>query len=482
MALRSLCIHGHFYQPPREDPITGLIPLEVGAAPYKNWNERIHAECYRPNAELGNFKRISFNVGPTLFEWMESHDPDTYQKILAQDRANLERYGVGNAMAQAYNHTILPLATLEDKRTQVAWGLADFKHRFGRAPEGMWLPETAADLETLSVLANLGLQFTILAPWQADVKQLDTSEPYRVELPDGKNIVVFFYNAELSSLISFDAQATSNADTFINQYLLRHFNEAKTRSGEPQMIMAASDGELYGHHKPFRDRFLSHLVNGGRSDAGINATYPARWLKDWKPRHSVSIRDDTSWSCHHGVIRWMGECGCTAGNSSWKTYLRTAFDRLADSLEKVYVEFVSPFIPDPYDLRNRYIEVMLGQVAGDELIHEMAGKTLEPDITESIHHLLEAQRERQRMFTSCGWYFEDFARIEPKNNVAYAAQAVRLTCMATGVNLAPLAYAELQAVLSHQTGLRGDNVFRRQYQRAETETPCADLETSSAAA
>jgi hypothetical protein len=182
-------------------------------------------------------------------------------------------------------------------------------------------------------------------------------------------------------------------------------------------------------------------------------------------------------------MRWMGECGCTAGDSSWKTYLRMAFDRLADSLEKVYLEFVSPYIPEPYTLRNRYIEVMLGQVSSNELIHELAGKRLEPDITKSIQQLLEAQRERQRMFTSCGWFFEDFARIEPKNNVAYAAQAVRLTCMATGVNLAAQAYAELQHVLSYQTGLRGDTVFRRQYQRAETSTgSCAELETTTATA
>jgi alpha-amylase/alpha-mannosidase (GH57 family) len=191
MTIRSLCIHGHFYQPPREDPITGLIPQEVGAAPYQNWNERIHAECYRPNAELGNFERMSFNIGPTLFRWMESHDPDTYHRILAQDRANLERNGVGNAMAQAYNHTILPLATLADKRTQIKWGIADFTHRFGRKPEGLWLPETAADLETLTVLAEQDIQFTILAPWQGDLDPLDTSEPYRVALPDGRSIAVF---------------------------------------------------------------------------------------------------------------------------------------------------------------------------------------------------------------------------------------------------------------------------------------------------
>lgn len=469
MAIRSLCIHGHFYQPPREDPITGLIPQEVGAAPYQNWNERIHAECYRPNAELGNFERMSFNVGPTLFEWMQSYDSGTYQKILAQDRANVERYGVGNAMAQAYNHTILPLASLTDKRTQVKWGIADFTHRFGRKPEGMWLPETAADQETLAVLADEGIRFTILAPWQGVLEQLDSTEPYRVNLAGGKSIVVFFYNSELSSLVSFVAQSTTNADSFITHHLLGQFDKVKTQQGRPQLILLASDGELYGHHKPFRDRFLAHLVNGGRTNAGIEATFPALWLKEWRPRRSVEIYDDTSWSCHHGITRWTGKCDCTPGNGDWKTNLRQAFNRLADALEKQYIETVSRQVPDPLALRDRYIEVMLGQVSGPELIHEMAGKRLPPDLVHQIHLLLEAQRERQRMFTSCGWYFEDLARIEPKNNIAYAAQAIRLTYKATQINLAPQAAAELQHVFSNRSDLRGDDIFWQQYNRAEAE-------------
>jgi hypothetical protein len=469
MAIRSLCIHGHFYQPPREDPISGLIPQEVGAAPYQNWNERIHAECYRPNAELGNFERMSFNVGPTLFEWMESYDPETYQSILAQDRANQERNGVGNAMAQAYNHTILPLATLADKRTQVKWGVADFIHRFGRKPEGMWLPETAADQETLEVLAEQGIQFTILAPWQAINDRLDTTEPYRVDLGDGKSIIVFFYNSELSSLISFVAQATVNADTFVTHHLLSHFDNAKTQRREPQLVLLASDGELYGHHKPFRDRFLAHLVNGGRSNAGIQATYPALWLKEWRPRRSAQIHDATSWSCHHGITRWTGKCECTPGNGDWKTNLRLVFDWLAEALDKQFMDTVSKYIREPLTLRDRYIEVMLGQMPVSELIHEMAGKSLPPDTTQRIALLLEAQRERQRMFTSCGWYFEDFARIEPKNNIAYAAQAIRLTNKATEINLAAQAATKLQHVLSNRTGLRGDDIFWQQYNRAEAE-------------
>jgi alpha-amylase/alpha-mannosidase (GH57 family) len=214
MMTRALCIHGHFYQPPREDPLTGAVPEEIGAAPYRNWNERIHAECYRANAELGNFERISFNVGPTLFDWMAQHDPDTSRKIVEQDRANVRQFGVGNAIAQAYNHAIMPLATSADKRTQVAWGIADFTHRFGRKPQGMWLPETAVDIETLTIMAEQGITFTLLAPWQADAESIDPTEPYLVRLPGGRSIAVFFYHQGLSGRVSFDPALTSNADAF----------------------------------------------------------------------------------------------------------------------------------------------------------------------------------------------------------------------------------------------------------------------------
>jgi len=192
VSVRALSIHGHFYQPPREDPISGLIPPEHGAFPYRNWNERIHAECYLPNAKLGNFEKISFNIGPTLISWMNTYDPSAIRLIVAQDHANLKLHGVGNAIAQAYNHTILPLASHEDKVTQVEWGMADFEHKFGRKPMGMWLPETAADLETLNILAEHGIEFTILAPWQAESIQLDVTEPYRVALSAGKSISIFF--------------------------------------------------------------------------------------------------------------------------------------------------------------------------------------------------------------------------------------------------------------------------------------------------
>ncbi len=467
MALHSFSVHAHFYQPPREDPITGIIPSEPGAAPYSNWNERVLAECYRPNAELGNFERISFNIGPTLCTWMHAHDPDTCQLIRMQDQANLRRFGVGNAIAQPYNHTILPLASRSDKITQIAWGVADFKHRFGRKPEGMWLPETAADLETLNVLADHGITFTILAPWQAHCERLDPTEPYRVALPAGKSITVFFYHRELSTGISFDPALTNNADIFVRQVLSSQFDEEKTRRNEPQLLLLASDGELYGHHQPFRDRFLAHLVNGASSQTGLTSTFPALWLKMYPPRRTISIRDKTSWSCHHGVARWMGECDCTTGDGRWKDYLRQAFNRLAATLNQLYSEHLRPLKIDPWKLRNRYIHVLLGELSLEDLVGDMSGRLFSEEDMARLRLLLDSQYHRQRMFTSCGWFFEDFDRIEPCNNVAYAAQAVQLAYRATGIDLAPKALDDLRYVTSHTTGLRGDMVFTRRLRAAQ---------------
>jgi alpha-amylase/alpha-mannosidase (GH57 family) len=471
MADQALCIHGHFYQPPREDPITGIIPPEAGASPYHNWNERIQAECYRPNAELGNFARISFNLGPTLGAWMQRNDPQAAQKIIAQDRANVERYGTGNAMAQSFNHTILPLATRQDKDTQVAWGIAAFEHTFRRKPQGLWLPETAVDVETLCVLAEHGIDFTILAPWQADTSllqtPLDPTEPYQIHLPEGRCISIFFYHRELSSLVSFSPQSTINADEFARAEILSRFNAEKNNRSEPQILLIATDGELYGHHQAFRDHFLAHLVNGASTSAGIEKTYPALWLRHHPPRRSISVHDNTSWSCHHGVMRWMGECSCTSEYGAWKAYLRSAFDRLAASLDRVYEDMIQLIVGDPWALRNEYIQVILGNIRVDDLIYRTAGRKIAEEDCRKVALLLEAQRERQRMYTSCGWYFDDFSRLEPKNNVACAAHAVWLTRLATGIDFSHQTAADLAHVVSQRTGLRGDRFFRRQLQRAE---------------
>ncbi|MFZ2098412.1 MAG: DUF3536 domain-containing protein [Anaerolineales bacterium] len=465
MSIRALSIHGHFYQPPREDPVSGLIPFEHGAKPYRNWNERIHAECYLPNAQLGNFEKISFNIGPTLFSWMKTYDPSASRLIVAQDQANIQQHGVGNAMAQAYHHTILPLATCQDKITQIEWGIADFEYQFGHKPKGMWLPETAVDMETLNVLAEHDIEFTILAPWQAETDNIDVTEPYRVALSAGKSITVFFYHQGLSTGISFNPALTRNADNFVRNAVLPTFNSEKEQRGEPQLLLIASDGELYGHHQHFRDRFLAHLVNGASSDAGLQKSYPALWLKKYPARHWMSIREGTSWSCYHGVERWRGDCSCTPGDGRWKGYLRQAFNKLARQLDKVYLETMAKYRIEPWGLRNAYIHVVLGQLPVEDLIYQYAGQKIDDDQVIRIRLLLEAQRERQRIFNSCGWYFDDFSRLEPRKNVACAAQAIRLTSMATGINLENQLKADLHYVVSYRSNLRGDKVLQKEMQK-----------------
>jgi len=467
MTIQGFCIHGHFYQPPREDPFTGTIPIEPGALPFKNWNERIHDQCYRPNALLGNYERISFNFGPTLLNWMEKYDPRTIGQIVEQDRFNLQTHGVGNGMAQAYNHTILPLAPRSAKVTQVRWGIADFVHRFHHKPAGMWLPEAAVDDESLEVLADQGIEFTILAPWQADEPYLDTTQPYWVNLPGGKRIAVFFYNQDLSTRVSFDPGATSNADGFINNYLIPQYNQP-SRQDEPQLVMVASDGELYGHHQQFRDKFLGYLMGGAlRSQPDIQPTYPGLWLRQFPPRKSVKIRQATSWSCHHGVMRWNGPCGCTP-HGEWKAAMRVAFKEISGIIDAEGELYGEVLINDWAELKNAYIYVILGEVSALDLINEHSRHALSEDELSKIEMLLRANVERQRMFTSCGWFFDDYDRIEPKNNTAYSASAVWLTYRATGTDLSHQAMALLKGVKSWRSGLRADVVFNHFYQRARS--------------
>ncbi len=467
MPKHAICIHGHFYQPPREDPLTGEIPIEPGAAPYRNWNERIHSQCYFPNALVHNFERISFNLGPTLMEWMFDFDAETHADIILQNQKNIEAHGVGNAMAQAYNHTILPLASLQDKITQVRWGIADYELRFGSRPLGIWLPETAVDLETLSVLVDCGIQFTILAPWQADTDSLDTSRPYRVALPDGRSISVFFYNQELSTRVSFDPSSTVNADQFLREHILPKYKtwQNGVETDEPQLVMIASDGELYGHHQPFRDKFLAYLLDGALKNVDIEATYPALWLKKHPPKEEIKIHENSSWSCHHGVLRWSGVCNCTP-HSEWKAQFRVALSRLAEAIDQEYLKVLGGRMENPWELRHRYIGVLHGMRSLKELLVDLCGWSPDDRTFKQIQLLLRAQYERQRMFTSCGWFFEDYDRIEPRNNTAYAAQATWLTRMATGMDLSELAGEELEKVVSWRTGVSADGVFMRHLQRA----------------
>lgn len=466
MTLRSLCIHGHFYQPPREDPFSGSIPVEPGAGPFRNWNERIHAECYRPNAELRNFERISFNIGPTLFEWLHLNHTQTSTQIVCQDRENYRHFGVGNAMAQPYHHTILPLANRRDKVTQVRWGIQQFQYRFNRSPQGMWLPETAVDLETLEVLAENEIDFTILAPWQADQDELDTTEPYWVKLPSGKSIQVFFYDQALSTGLSFNPGFSINADHFLQEHVNTRFNPEKLRRGEPQILLIASDGELYGHHQIFRDLFLARLVDGASAQQGIQRIYPALWLKLHPPRRTVSIRENTSWSCQHGVLRWKGDCNCISSDGDWKANLRLACDRLAEAVDDIYAAEAKRWGIDPWALRDRYIQVLLSRTTLEELLIAMIGRVLQRDVVERLGKLLEAEHQRQKMYTSCAWFFEDFDRIEPKNCLAYAAQSVFLVQQAVGTDISSVGAEALTQVKSQRTGLRGVEVFQQQLHRA----------------
>ncbi|NPV85661.1 MAG: DUF3536 domain-containing protein [Anaerolineae bacterium] len=465
MSYRFFCVHGHFYQPPREDALTSEIPVEPGATPYENWNERINAHCYRPNAALNNFRRISFDLGPTLAAWLEDFDITTYRRILEQNQYNYERYGVGNAMAQAYNHTILPLSTRLDKITQIAWGKADFEFRFGHSPKGMWLPETAVDIETLEILAENGIEFTILAPWQANARTLDVSHPYRVRLKDGKSICVFFYHQELSTRISFDPASTSNADQFVLKAVLPSYNARWQMADKPQLLLVASDGEVYGHHQPFRDKFLAYLMDGGVMGQAIEVTYPALWLKNYPVEEWMEIVPNTSWSCHHGVMRWQGACGCTP-HSEWKSPLRKGLNLVAQLVDEQYMNFMTPFFSDPWQIRHQYIHVLCKRATLRDLIEGLAARKPSLEEKRKMQILLAAQYERQRMFTSCGWFFDDFDRIEPRNNVAYAAQAVWLTELACGVDVSPRVMNILKKVVSPRTGLRADVVFKRALNRA----------------
>lgn len=287
--MKSFCVHGHFYQPPREDPFTGVAPFEEEAEPFANFNEKVNAECYRPNAELGNFDALSFNLGPTLAAWLEGHDPPTYRRIIEADRRNRAAYGVGNALAQAYNHTILPLATQRDKETQIIWGIADFRHRFGHEPLGMWLPEMAVDQETLEVLASQGIAFTILSPPQAR-GQLDGAGPYRVRLPRGREIAVFFRDEALSNRLAFDPELKSSAKDFAESCLSGgHGPDGKG------LCLVATDGETFGHHHWGRERFLHDLLYEEAPRVGYEVTFLTRYLQQHPPTAEVEIVDDTSW-------------------------------------------------------------------------------------------------------------------------------------------------------------------------------------------
>lgn len=374
---------------------------------------------------------MSFNIGPTLFDWMERFHPETIADIAAQEQVVVQRTGFSNAIAQPYFHLIMPLAIARDRETMIKWGNRDYEKRFGHAPQGMWLPETAVDLPSLSSLADNGITFTILAPWQAKDPNLDKSRPYRIILPDNQSVTAFFYHGFLSSEISFNPTASENADNFVQNWLIPQSNIA-AKNNEP-LLLAASDGELYGHHMPLRDRFLSYLLDGAVEKAGIQHTFPALWLSEHPVQQETEILENTSWSCHHGIERWRNVCG-DAPNATWKKPLREFLCQLAAAIDTLYISHLSGWVKDVWDLRDAYINVLLHEISLEDLIYQHAARELTASQFATIRLLLEAQYERLRMFSSDAWFFYDLDRIEPLNALKYAAHATGLVERATGVD------------------------------------------------
>ncbi|HEV8611487.1 MAG TPA: DUF3536 domain-containing protein [Thermoanaerobaculia bacterium] len=456
---RYVTVHGHFYQPPRENPWTGEVDEEVTARPYHDWNERITAECYAPNAP--HYSRMSFNFGPTLLAWLEANAAETYRAILAADRASRERFsGHGSALAQAYNHAILPLANRRDKITQVAWGIRDFEHRFGRRPEGMWLPETAVDEAALEVLAAEGIAFTILAPSQAaavrepasrwmelDGGGIDPREPYLVPLPSGRAVSVFFYDGGLSHGIAFGELARAGDD--FARALLSRFDG---RSG-PQLVHVATDGETYGHHVRGADRALGQALERVESSRYARLTNYGEFLERFPPRLEARIVPNSSWSCAHGVGRWSGDCGCSAGAAvthPWRRPLRESLDWLRDTLAPLYSAAASALFTDPWAARDDSIAIVLDPSAPsiERFFERHAIGGLSEDEMATALGLLELQRNALLMYTSCGWFFDDPAGLETRQVLRYAARAVELAEEHLGGSIEPLFLRLLERVRS----------------------------------
>jgi alpha-amylase/alpha-mannosidase (GH57 family) len=453
---KYICIHCHFYQPPRENPWLEEVEIQDLASPFHDWNERITFECYAPNSAsrildserriidiVNNYTKISFDVGPTLLYWMERHHPSVYEAILSADKESRERNsGHGPGIAQPYNHMIMPLANSRDKRTQVVWGMRDFEHRFNRKPEGMWLPETAVDLETLKIMADEGIRFIILAPHQAlkmrkigekewvDVNggKIDPRRPYACSLGNGKTIAIFFYDGSISHDIAF-GDLLKNGQLFAKRLL----NVFGKDSPEPEIVHIATDGETYGHHNRFGDMALAYCLYeiGSKSQAQI--TVYGEFLEKHPPTHEVQIVENSSWSCAHGVERWRSNCGCHSGRhpgwtQEWRSPLRKAMDWLRDKLASHFEKEVSKQVKNPWPAREDYIRVILDR--SDESVQSFfrdhAASKLSKEGKVRLLRLLEMQRCAMLMYTSCGWFFDDISGIETVQVIQYAARAMQL--------------------------------------------------------
>jgi alpha-amylase/alpha-mannosidase (GH57 family) len=453
---KYICVHGHFYQPPRENPWLESVELQDSASPYHDWNERVTAECYAPNAHarcldarnrieriVDNYSRISFNFGPTLLSWMQERAQDILGAIQQADQESQRRFsGHGSALAQCYNHLIMPLASARDKQTQVAWGIRDFEIRFGRAPEGMWLPECAVDLESLEALARFGIQFTILSPFQAsrvrplngaewqDVKggKVDPSMAYRVSLSSGRSIAVFFYDGPVAQAVAFERLLTDGG-----RLAERLIGACRGDRTWDQLAHIATDGESYGHHVTHGDMALAYALKTIESNPEVRLTVYGEFLESHPPTHEVELHQPSAWSCSHGVDRWRRDCGCNSGghagwNQTWREPLRNAIDWLRDQLAPRFETRAGAFLKDPWSARDDYINIILDRSSENIRRYFSGHAKRELNAQEQIGALrmLEIQRHAQLMYTSCGWFFDELSGLETVQIIQYAARAVQL--------------------------------------------------------
>lgn len=453
---KYVCVHGHFYQPPRENPWLEDVEMQDAAYPYHDWNEKITQECYRQNAAsrildsekkiidiVSNYSKMSFDFGPTLLSWLARHESEVYDSIIEADKKSVGIYGGhGCAIAQVYNHIIMPLANSRDKDTQVAWGVSDFEHHFGRKPEGMWLPETAVDMESLEILARYGIKFTILGPHQAkrfrkigeqewqnvEKNMLDMTRPYLCRLDNGDVINLFFYQQPTSQEVA-DGKILRNGEVFARKLMYVLDN----KDGRAGLAHIATDGETFGHHHPHTDMALAYCLHLIEEKNLAKITVYGEYLEKFPPEYEVEIYQNSSWSCSHGVERWRSNCGCNfgrypSGKQQWRAPLREAMDWLRDQLAPIYENKAAEFTPDVWKMRNNYVSVVndRSQENVERLISESTGKGLSYDKKVLLLKLLEMQRNTMLMYTSCGWFFDDISGIETVQIMNYASRAIQL--------------------------------------------------------
>ncbi len=470
---RAVCIHGHFYQPSRENPWSGEVEVQRSAAPYHDWNERITAECYAPNTAArlldpegmivgvtNTYGKISFTAAPTLLSWLEQHRPGIHAAIIDADLESRERYaGHGSAIASCYNHLIMPLATRQEKRIQVAWGISDFVARFGRKPEGMWLPETAVDTESLDLMAGAGIRFTILAPHQAggvraigaedwtEVSggRVETRMPYLCRLPSGRSIAIFFYNGRVSRDVAF-GDLLSDGRRFAGR-LLGAFSRGGKR---PELVHIATDGETYGHHRTFGEMALASCLRVIETQGDTRLTVYGEYLDAHPPTHEVSIREGTSWSCTHGLGRWQQECGCHSGmhpgwSQAWREPLREAVVMLRETLAPRSTAVLKTVLRDPVEARDDAMSLVSGRWSEETVARFFSRHALRDLALEErrqVLALLEMERQMMLMQTSCGWFFDDITEPGSVQVMRHAGRAMDLAGQALGIDLEP-AFTEI---------------------------------------